>query len=267
MRNEIPITTAARWPPRFRLHSSIQTLFSLELLLFAWFALSPIASFFIRYPAERSILTFDRAVFAVATFAAARSAWRAKTLPLVKLEIFWALVAVLAVVSAVALSLDIGAASKTALDSFLLPLAAFHVARRHLDLKEKGAVLILLAMWLAVLLFATGAYEYLTASNLFPYKGSELVREGELRVNGPFASDSSYAVICLMVALLLKAAPAAFGVRLDKSARLLYAIALASVALASLLPLFRVVAAALVICWALYSLAGRRGRAVRVNGK
>lgn len=267
MRNVIPIPNPASWSPPFRLQSSIQTLFSLELLLLAWFALSPIASFFIRYPAERSIITFDRAVFATAIFVAARRALRAKTLPLVKLEIFWALVSVLAVVSAVAQSFDIGAASKTALDSFLLPLAAFHIARRHLDLRRKGPTLILLAMWLAAFLFATGAYEYLTGSNLFPYKGSELVREGELRVNGPFASDSSYAVICLMVALFVRAAPAAVGARLDKSARLLYVIALASAALACLLPLFRVVAAALVICWALYSLAGHPGWLARVNAK
>lgn len=267
MRNEISIPNPASWLPSSGLHSSIQTLVSLELLLLAWFALSPIASFLIRYPAERSIITFDRAVFAIAVVVAVRSAWRAKALALLKLEIFWALVSVLAVVSVAAMSFDIGAAGKTALDSFLLPLAAFHIARRHLDLKRKGPALILLAAWLTIFLFATGSYEYLTGSNLFPYKGSELVREGELRVNGPFASDSSYAVICLMLALFLRAAPAAFDVRLDKSARLLYVIALASAVLACLLPLFRVVVVALAICWALYSLRVSRGWTVRVNKK
>src|SRR6185503_176435 len=38
---------------------------SLEAVLVAWFVTTPLASFYLRVPLERSIITYDRAVFAV----------------------------------------------------------------------------------------------------------------------------------------------------------------------------------------------------------
>src|SRR5215470_3694339 len=35
---------------------------SIEAVLIAWFATTPIASFYLRFPAEKSIITYDRAV-------------------------------------------------------------------------------------------------------------------------------------------------------------------------------------------------------------
>ena len=70
-------------------------------------------------------------------------------------------------------------------------------------------------------------------------------------MNGPFAADSSFAIICLMLFLFLQAAPRLFRVRLDRTARLIYLGALTSAALGALLPLFRAVAIAIVVCWIL----------------
>src|SRR5262245_4705489 len=38
---------------------------SIEAVLLAWFVASPIASFYVRFPIDKSIVTFNRAVFAV----------------------------------------------------------------------------------------------------------------------------------------------------------------------------------------------------------
>jgi len=102
---------------------------------------------------------------------------------------------------------------------------------------------------LALFLFATGAFELATGVDLFPYKGAELVRAGERRVNGPFAADSSFAIICLILFVFLQTAPRLLRVRFDRAGKLVYACATAAAALAALLSLFRVVAFALAVCW------------------
>ena len=38
---------------------------SIEAVLLAWFATTPLASFFLRFPTDRSIITFNRVVFGV----------------------------------------------------------------------------------------------------------------------------------------------------------------------------------------------------------
>jgi O-antigen ligase len=103
-------------------------------------------------------------------------------------------------------------------------------------------------MLLAILFFATGAYEFLTGNNLFEYRGSVLVREGEVRVNGPFAADTAFANISMLVSLFLLAAPRALPLRFDRTGKLLYAIAFLLGAAAAILPLYRAVAIALLVC-------------------
>ena len=148
-----------------------------------------------------------------------------------------------------AYSNNVGYAARIAIDTFWLPLFAFYFARKHFDLRTGGRLLLLGAVALALFLFATGAIELATGIDLFRYKGAELVREGERRVNGPFAADSSFAIICLILFLFLKAAPGIIRVRFDRAGKLVYVCATAAAALGTLLPLFRVAAFALVLCW------------------
>jgi len=126
---------------------------------------------------------------------------------------------------------------------------AFHAAKNCLDLRKSGRLLFLGGIALALFLFATGAFEFATGSDLFAYKGSEIVREGERRVNGPFASDSSFAIISLLLFLFLLAAPKLFRVRFDRTGKLAYACAVTAAGLGAMLPLFRGVAVALVFGW------------------
>ena len=255
---------------------------SIETVLLAWFAITPLASFFVRYPTDRSILTFNRAVFGVlaivllsrwvreactryeidanaqAEFLRDSSVSRRAGFWLSKFELAWATLATLTLLSSILAAGNVGSALRIAVDTFWLPLAAFHFGKNYFDLQRRGKVLLLVCIALALLLFAAGAFEFATGIDLFRYKGSEIVREGERRVNGPFAADSSFSIICLMLFLFLQAAPRLFRVRMDQTARLIYLGALTSAALGALLPLFRAVAIALVVCWILLNWLAHR---------
>jgi hypothetical protein len=233
---------------------------SVQAVLICWFAITPLASFYVRVPTDRSIITFNRVVFASLVFvlllnwkensanAAKEATTRSCAFSMSKFEVAWTLLALLALASALTRAGNVAYAARLALDTFVLPLMVFHIARNYLDLQRAGKQLSLACMALAILLFATGAFEFVTGIDLFAFKGAELMREGERRVNGPFATDSSFAVICLMLFIFLQAAPAIFRLRLDRSGKLVYTISLVAAALGALLPLFRSVAIALVVC-------------------
>ena len=222
---------------------------SIESVLIFWFATAPLASFYVRFPLDKSIITYNRAiiVLVVAMLMLKPSRFEISNLKfsVTKFEIAWALLSVLALASAVLQSNDVTYATKLAIDSFFLPLVMFNLARHRFDARGRTSALMLSAIALSLFLFSTGAYEFATGTNLFQYKGSELIREGERRVNGPFAADSSYAIISLFLALFLQAAPRLLRVKLDRTTRLLYSCALAAAVLASLLSLFRATAIAL----------------------
>jgi O-antigen ligase len=173
---------------------------------------------------------------------------RADRLELTKFEIAWALLSAVAVVSAVLKSQELNAAVRTAVDTFCLPLVAFHLARHHFRTESRGAALIAGAIALSIFLFAVGFLEFWTAADLFQYKGTELIRARERRVNGPFNSDASYAAISLLIAAFLIGAPRAFRLKLDASANLTRWAGIAAAVAASLLPLFRGIAVAIGAC-------------------
>ena len=233
---------------------------TIEAVLLAWFVTTPLASFYLRFPLDRSIITYNRAVFGVLVLILLLESSRAPALSatpsraqaihsLSRFEIAWSLLSLLALASAVALSNNVAYATRIAIDTFWLPLLAFHFARRHFDLRTGGRWLLLGCMALALFLFATGTFELATGIDLFQYKGAELVRGGERRVNGPFLADSSFAIICLILFLFLQTAPRLLRVRFDATGRLVYVGATFAAALGALLSLFRVVAFALLICW------------------
>ncbi len=234
---------------------------SIESVLIFWFATAPLASFYVRFPLDKSIITYNRAIIALVVMMLLVKPLRFEIsnlkFSLTKFEIAWALLSVLALASAVLQSNDVTYATKLAIDAFFLPLVMFNLARRRFDVRGRTSALMLSAIFLSFFLFSTGAYEFATGTNLFQYKGSELIREGERRVNGPFAADSSYAILSLFLALFLQSAPRLLRVKLDRTTRLLYSCALAAAVLASLLPLFRATAIALVIGFIIVKLAGK----------
>ena len=238
---------------------------SIASILVVWSVTTPLASFYIRYPLDRSIITYNRLLI-ISLGVLLLMEWRIRhkkavafpdisspvtqaRFSLTRFEVAWTFLSVIAVASALAQSYNVAYATRLAIDTFWLPVLIFYVARNHFDLRNSGRVLLLSCMALALFLFATGAFELATGIDLFQYKGAELVREGERRVNGPFAADSSFAIICLMLFLFLQTAPRLLSVRFDRTGRLVYLCATAAAAVGALLPLFRVVAFAMVVCW------------------
>jgi hypothetical protein len=283
--------------------------------LVIWFATTPVAWFFIRFPFEKSIVTYERLVFGlVGLLSLSRfMRWRSRAAPgtgdenpdrtrmpritpisgditnslirvdppdlpnprsipsafgmgVTNFEAVWLLLTLLACFSAAAVSFTTGYAVKTAVDAFALPLIAFYGARTYLRSGEHRRYLVVAAMVLGLFLLATGAFEFLTGINLLPYEGSEIIREGELRVNGPFIADTSFAIISLMMALFLRSAPRMFNLEFDSSARILYSLGIAAAIASCLLPLFRAVAIALAICWAAQGMLTPRPEAGGASG-
>ncbi|MGA9769964.1 MAG: O-antigen ligase family protein [Blastocatellia bacterium] len=233
---------------------------SIESVLIFWFATEPLASFYVRFPLDKSIITYNRAIIALVLLMLLLKSLTKNSarFPVTKFEIAGALVSVLALASAVIQSNDVTYAAKLAIDAFLLPLIIFNLARHRFDARGRAGALMLSAIALSLFLFSTGAYEFVTGTNLFQYKGSELIREGERRVNGPFTADSSYAIICLFLAFFLQAAPQLLRVKSDKTTRLLYSCAFTAAVVASLLSLFRATAIALVTGFIIVKIAGRK---------
>lgn len=239
---------------------------SIETLLIVWFATTPLLSFYIRFPTDRSILTYNRVVIGLLAVAlivkqTRPGEWSSlrSRFSLSRFEVAWVLLSVLALASAFAQSNNFAYATHMAVDTFWIPLVAFHISRNHFRLLSNGKAFVLGVIALAVFLFATGVFEFGTGVDLLAYKGSRIVREGERRVNGPFLTDSSYAIICLMFFLFLMAAPRIFRLRFDRSGKLVYFVALACAALGALLPAFRVVAFALLVCWIILEWTARSG--------
>jgi hypothetical protein len=244
-----------------------------EAMLVAWFVTTPLASFYLRAPLERSIITCDRVAFGLmlvllilkrrhtdSANSTKVSAVRSFSISITKFEAAWALLSIAVLASVAANSYNPAYAARMAIDAFWLPLVAFHIARRHLDLRRSGKALLIGAIALALFLFAVGAVEFVTARDLFHFKGSEIIREGERRVNGPFISDSSYSIICSMLFLFLLSARRLLKAQFDRAGKLFYYLAVAAAAAAAMLPMFRAVAASLLIGLLVLQLSGQRVR-------
>ena len=101
-------------------------------------------------------------------------------------------------------------AARIAIDSFWLPLAP---SRRPVAFRRAGRGASVVSRDNArPVAIRHGRIRGRAGTNLFQYNGSELMREGEHVCERPVASDSSYAIICLLVALFLRSLPRVFRV-------------------------------------------------------
>ncbi len=236
--------------------------FSIEGWLTFWFITSPFLNFYLRFPAEKSLFTFDRAALALAALLVM---WRCRHNPTqswraTKFELAWLWFSIVGLVSAAAMSNPLAPALKVAIDALFLPLIAFHLARHHLDFRAQGKSLFAGAMALALALLCVGLFEMVTGVNEFAYKGSDILREGEIRVNGPYLSDSSLAVIGIALFIFLRAAKIIFQIKLDRTAHLIYLCALGAAAAVTLMTLYRSAALTLFLCMAGFEVLKRLRR-------
>lgn len=211
-----------------------------ELPLLVWVLASPFAAAYLRYPYEQSVITFDRlavpALFLLAVYSVVKNG---RSLRLGLVELFWGLFALWAVVDVLWRGSS-AQALKLAVDAFALPWLLL-IAARGLDF-ERGAVLKAL-IFLSVSTLLPGLLE-LTGVDLWPFPGADLTRDGVIRPNSVYVSDNSYALISLLLALALIFWPKEVEARL----RLARKIAVVAALTGAMLPQFRAVALAAVVC-------------------
>lgn len=243
---------ATRWP---------------DALLGVWIAATPWASYVLRWPEERSLVTFDRVVVVAIVAGYLLRARRARgRLPAPSLfELSWAAFTAVALASVVALAGAKGLALRTAVDAFALPLALFYALRVGFDAKRGRVAVFWGAVVLALSLPWVGLYEFAAARDAMVWKGASIFRTGIVRANGPFVTDNSYAIISALVGVFLVWLPGALGLQLDRTGRLLWRGAQASAFVAALVPAFRTIVGAIVAALALpLVLAGRVRALARV---
>ncbi len=228
-----------------------------ELSLLVWVLTSPFAAAYIRYPYEQSVITFDRlAVPALFLLAVYRVIKNGKSLRLGLVEFFWGLFA-LWVVADVLWRGSNAQAFKLAIDAFVLPWLLL-VAVRGLDFKRRAVLKAMIFLSISTLL--PGLLE-LTGVDLWPFPGADLTRDGVIRPNSVYVSDNSYALISLLLALALISWPEK---EVEASLRLTRKIAVAVALTSAMLPQFRAVALASVVCITLGYVVWRGWREVLV---
>jgi O-antigen ligase len=231
-----------------------------DALFGLWIAATPWASFVLKWPDERSLVTFDRVVVvAIAAGYLARARRERGPLPAPGLfELAWAAFAAVALASVVTHAEAKGLALRTAVDAFAMPLVLFYALRAGFDVARGRAAVFWGAIVLALALPWVGLYEFVAARDVMVWKGASIFRTGIVRANGPFATDNSYAIVAALAGLFLLWLPSAMGLALDRTARLAHRVAVASALGAACIPAFRTIMGAIVTALALpYALAGR----------
>jgi O-antigen ligase len=238
--------------------------------LLSWIAVFPLGYYFLSFPRDKPLFTFDRATVGLLLlgFFAAPSAKLARFSPAIRATaIAWACFLLAAAVSIVGRPDTLGSIH-TIVDAFLLPallglyvLCIFPV-RQHL--KQLHFLVALMSIYLA----AIGAAEMYSGVDLLPLPGAGTYFAGApgaqlLRVNGPFLSNNSYGLIGLITLILLLFLKRVAGYALPPWFRCLHAAGVASAFAVALMPLFRSIALTLLLIFLMETLQVR-GRALRL---
>jgi O-antigen ligase len=235
-----------------------------EALLGVWIATTPWASYALRFPAERSIVTFDRVVVLaiVAGFLARARRERGRLPGLTVFEVSWACFAAVAAVSSIALADEKPLALRITAEAFVLPALRFYAIRVGFSAGRGARAVFWGALALALALPWVGLVEFVTARDVMPFKGASIFRTGIVRANGPFQTDNSYSIIAALVGVFVYWLPSALRLRLDGASRAAWVAAQASAYLAALVPIFRAIMGAIAAALALPAVLGLRVRSL-----
>jgi O-antigen ligase len=238
---------------------------NLSPFVLTWAVVFPLGYYFLSFPRERPLLTFDRCTVGLLLLSliATRPAKLAKLSPEIRAAaIAWTCFVLAATLSIVGARDKLGAL-RAIVDVFLLPaglglyiLRIFPV-REHL--KQLHILVALMAIYLAVL----GAAEMYSGVDLLPLPGAGTYLAGApgfqlLRVNGPFLSNNSYGLIGLLTLFLLLFLKKVADYSLPIWFRCLHAAGVACAVAAAMMPLFRSIALTLLLVLVLEALQVRK---------
>ncbi len=223
-----------------------------EVPLLFWVAVFPLGYYFVAFPRERAIITFDRIMVGVVLVGACLVARRKATKPAEELRrsaVAWGFF-LLAAFASVRKAPDVLTASRIAFDGFLLPALLGWIVMGSFDVRRHMVGLHVLTCVMAIYVAAIGGAEMATGSDIMPLPGAGtgLYFAGPIpRPNGPFNSNNSFALIGLISFFFLLFLRRAVGKEMLWWQRLLHKAGMASALATALMPLFRSVAISLLI--------------------
>ena len=236
-----------------------------ENILVGWVLLFPLGYYFLSFPKENPLFSFDRMVVGALLLGmlfAGDTRAVSTPLPLRQSALAWAFFILAVALSFLQLK-NVPSLLRVLVDAFILPpMLGWYVIRRF-RVRTHLVTIHLVTCLVAAYLAAIGIAEILTGEDIFPV-GQEIYKAGLtdliFRPNGPFAADQSYGLIGLISFCFLLFLWRALPQKPPKWHRAVHAVGVSAAAITALLPMFRSIAITLLllVSWDTYS---RRKRA------
>ncbi len=222
-----------------------------DWIVLSWVLLFPLGYYYVSFPSDRPLITFDRIVLGGVTVALAFGAARLQMpVPRILKQVGIAWIIFLA---GVLLSLRFApnplGKTKELLDVFVLPgILAWYLVRSF-PLRRHLSTLHILTCLMAIYVAGIGFAEFATGTDLMPAPtGVFLVEETGLnRVNGPFTTNNSFGLIGLVTLLLLIFLHRSMAKRMPTWQTLLHFVGVAAALSTAVMPLFRSILLTLVL--------------------
>ena len=235
-----------------------------DSFLLAWVLAFPLGYYFLTFPRERSIFTFDRAILALIIAAIAFSSHAEKWVSssMRKAAIAWTFFLLGAFFSLRSMENPLGA-SKEVLDAFLLPAVLAYCVLRNFDVRRNLSALHAATCIMTTYVAGIGVAEVLTGQDFLPLPAAIFFGEetGSLqRVNGPFATNNSFGLIGLISLFFLIFLRRAIEERMPHWQRILHLFGLSSAFVTAVLPMFRSIVLTLLLVLLLEIFHARKTR-------
>jgi O-antigen ligase len=247
---------------------------SADSIVLSWVGLFPLGYYFLVFPREHAVVTFDRVavlMMAVAMAFCPRTKFTAVPHDLRKSALAWIGFLLAAFVSLVNVG-DILTPTRVWVDAFLLPAVFAWYVIACFPVRMYLRALHVLACVAAIYSAAIGVAEVALGTDLLPLPGAGETFAGAqdvlvLRVNGPYLSNNSFGLIGLISFCLIWFLRSAIAERMPRWQKALNALGIIAALTSAILPLFRSVflTIALILVLDLFRKMSFRQRAVRLG--
>jgi hypothetical protein len=212
-------------------------------IILAWVLLFPLGYYYLTFPREKSIFTLDRAVVGLLLVAALfslknshRIVWTGGKTAVVT----WCLFVVGMLLSLQQSANPLGKC-KELLDVFVFPGVVAWYLVRHFPVRQHVLAIHCVTCIMSVYVAAIGCAELITGQDLLPFDTAIFLVEGTglKRINGPFSTNSSFALIGLISFCFLLFLRRAAGLSMPRWQRALHVVGLSSALAIAAMPMFR----------------------------
>jgi O-antigen ligase len=232
-----------------------------EAMILNWVLLFPLGYYFVSFPMEKAVVTFDRLLLAALLLAMGLASYDSSEKVPVLLRncaLIWGMFVLIAGVSIIH-SGDVLKSGRNLVDSFFLPAILGWSVIRNFRVRSHLASLHTAVSLMAIYVAAIGIAEMVLGEDLLPLPGSSIVLAGSLaRPNGPFYTNDSFALIGLMVFFLLLFLWQALGEDVPPWRKWLHAVGCGAALAMGLMPMFRSVLITLMLILLLKTLWARK---------